>query len=147
MSGAGTTLPPGLCSWLPPLGRLLMCGLFLWSGTGTLTDPAGTAGYIASLGLPLPGVVAWVTVVVELGGGLALLLGWKARWAAILLAAWCLATAVVVHLAAGLGSADAGVAFDNMIHFYKNLAMAGGLLYVAAFGAGRLSIDRALRRD
>ena len=110
-------------------------------------DPGGTQGYYVAVGVPLPGLMVWLSIAIELGGGLAILVGLKARWAAIVLAAWCLVTAFAVHLVAGLGAADGGVAFDNMIHFYKNLVMAGGLLYVVAFGAGPLSVDRGLRPD
>ena len=78
---------------------------------------------------------------VELVGGLALLVGYKSSWAAGALAIWSLATGFAVHLMAAMHSTDPAVAFDNMIHFYKNLGVAGGLIYVVAFGAGGLSID------
>jgi putative oxidoreductase len=78
-------------------------------------------------------VLVWVAIVIEVIGGLAILLGFKTRWAAAVLAIFCLVTAFAVHLPAG----DAG----NMINFYKNLVMAGGFLYVVAYGAGAMSID------
>jgi len=126
------------------LARLLLSSLFLWSGSSALMNPAGTAQYFASESVPAPALMVWVVILIELGGGLAVLVGFKARYAAGALAIWCLMTALFVHLADALHGSDATVAFDNMIHFYKNLVMAGGLLYVAALGAGGFSIDDAL---
>ena len=80
------------------------------------------------------------------GRGIVLLIGFRARWAAGLLAIWSLITGFAVHLVAGVSAPDAMVAYDNMIHFYKNLAMAGGFLFVLVYGAGRLSIDGMLLR-
>ena len=119
--------------YLAPLGRLLMSSLFLWSGIHKLRNPGGTAQYFANAHIPAPDVLVWVAIVIEVIGGLAMLLGFKTRWAAAVLAIFCLVTAFAVHLPAG----DAG----NMINFYKNLVMAGGFLYVVAYGAGGMSID------
>jgi putative oxidoreductase len=110
-----------------------MSSLFLWSGIHKLRNPGGTAQYFANAHIPAPDVLVWVAVVIEVVGGLAILLGFKTRWAAAVLAIFCLVTAFAVHLPAG----DAG----NMINFYKNLVMAGGFLYVVAYGAGGMSID------
>jgi len=134
-----------VCSYLPPLGRLLLSSIFIWAGYAKLMNPGQTAQYFASDGVPAPGLMVWVAIVVELVGGLAILVGFKTRWAAGILAIWCLITGFAVHLATGMHSADAVVATDNMIHFYKNLVMAGGLLYVVAFGAGALSVDNGVR--
>ena len=122
-----------LKQYLAPLGRLLMSSLFLWSGIHKLRNPGGTAQYFANAHMPAPDVLVWVAIVIEVIGGLAILLGFKTRWAAAVLAIFCLVTAFAVHLPAG----DAG----NMINFYKNLVMAGGFLYVVAYGAGGMSID------
>ena len=122
-----------LKQYLAPLGRLLMSSLFLWSGIHKLRNPGGTAQYFANAHMPAPDVLVWVAIVIEVIGGLAILLGFKTRWAAAVLAIFCLFTAFAVHLPAG----DAG----NMINFYKNLVMAGGFLYVVAYGAGGMSID------
>ena len=132
-------------SYLPALARVLMCGLFMWDGVLQLRDPAGTATYFASLNIPMPSIAVWVSIAIHLLGGLGILIGFKTRWAAYVLAAWCLVTGFAVHLVAARGG-PAAEAMDNMIHFYKNLAMAGGLLYVAAFGAGALSVDAAMQR-
>jgi len=134
-----------LRDYLPPLGRLLLCGLFVWSGCGKLMDPTGTAQFLATEGVPAPGLAVWIAILVELVGGLALLVGFKTRWIAAILSAWCLATGFAVHLAAGIQATDAMVALDNMVLFYKNLGIAGGLLYVVTFGAGALSVDRGIR--
>ena len=120
-------------AFLPPLARLLMSSLFVWDGIVQLRNPGGTAQYFASLHLPAPLVAVWISIPAHLLGGLALLAGFYSRWAAALLALVCLGTAFGVHLPAG----DQ----NNMIHFYKNLVMAGGFLYVVAYGAGSLSVD------
>ena len=120
-------------TYLLPLARLLMCSLFIWDGVLQLRDPAATAQYFASLGVPVPNVAIWVSIAIHLLGGLAILVGFKARWAAAVLALFCLGTAFGVHLPAG----DTG----NMVNFYKNLVMTGGFLYVISFGPGGISFD------
>ena len=122
-----------LKTYLPPLGRLLMSTLFIWDGIRQLLSPNVSAQYFASAHMPLPNVAIWISIPIHLLGGIALLVGFKTRWAAALLALLCVGTAFGVHLPIG----DE----DNMIHFYKNLVMTGGFLYVIAFGAGAVSID------
>ena len=116
------------------LARVLMSSLFVWDGVLQLWDPGGTAQYFASVHVPAPNIAVWISMLIHLVGGSAVLVGFYSRWAAALLALVCLGTAFGVHLPAG--------DLDNMIHFYKNLVMTGGLLYVVVFGPGRLSIDR-----
>ena len=106
-------------TYLLPLARVLISSLFIWDGVLQLRNPVGTAQYFASI---------------QLLGGLALLVGFKTRWAAALLVLLCLGTAFGVHLPIGDQA--------NMINFYKNLVMTGGLLYVVAYGAGSMSIDK-----
>ena len=118
---------------LPPLGRVLMSSLFIWDGVLQLRSPGSFVQYFAKVHVPLPGVAVWVSIAIHLVGGLALLVGFRTRWAATLLALFSLGTAFAVHLPVG----DTA----NMIDFYKNLVMAGGFLYVIAFGAGAVSID------
>jgi putative oxidoreductase len=120
-------------AFLPLLGRLLMSSIFIYEGIVLLRHPGGFAKYFASVHVPAPEAAVWIAIVIQLAGGLAILLGFKARWAAAVLALFCLGTAFGVHLPAG----DTA----NMIHFYKNLVMAGGFLYVVAYGAGRFSMD------
>ena len=115
------------------LARLLMSSLFVWDGVVQLRNPGGTARYFASVHVPAPDIAVWISIPVHLFGGLALLVGLYSRWAAALLALVCLGTAFGVHLPAG----DQ----NNMIHFYKNLVMTGGFLYVIAFGPGGLSLN------
>ncbi|MPZ57904.1 MAG: DoxX family membrane protein [Rhizobiales bacterium] len=113
-------------------GRLLMAILFLLSGLSKLAAPAATMGYIASAGLPFP-VFGYVAALgVELGS-LLLLAGFHARIAAAILAAFTVAAGLAFHS----NFADQ----NEMIHFLKNVALAGGLLQVVAFGAGSFSLD------
>src|ERR1700683_4823842 len=76
-------------TYLTPLARLLLASLFVWAGFGKLMNPAGTAQYFASLSVPVPNIAVWVVMIVELVGGLLLLAGFQARWAAMALALWC----------------------------------------------------------
>jgi len=117
----------------PALGRVLMAAIFLYSGFGKLTDPTGTIAYIQSAAIPMPVVAYWITVVIELLGGVMLLVGFKARVAALVLALFSVAAALRFHT----NFADQ----NQMIHFMKNVAIAGGLLQVYAFGPGGLSVD------
>ena len=120
-------------AFLALFGRLLMSSIFIYEGIALLRNPAGFTKYFASVHVPTPGIAVWIAIVIQLAGGLAVLVGFKARWAAAMLALFCLGTAFGVHLPAGDSA--------NMIHFYKNLVMAGGFLYVVAYGAGVISID------
>lgn len=122
-----------LKTYFPPLGRLLMSSLFIWDGALQLLSPSVFAQYFASVHVPLPNVAIWLSIPTHLLAGMALLVGFKTRWAAALLAVLSVATAFGVHLPIG----DQ----DNMIHFYKNLVMTGGFLYVIVVGAGAVSID------
>lgn len=120
-------------SYAPAVGRWLLAAIFLISGIGKLFNPAGTIGYIASVGLPLPQFVFVLTVVLEIGGALMLIAGYRTRIAALALAGFTLAAAVLFH--GNVGDQN------QFIHFLKNVAIIGGLLQVAAYGAGRLSVD------
>jgi putative oxidoreductase len=120
------------------IGRILMAAIFVSSGFQKLGAFAGTAGYIASRGLPLPEVGAVIAIVVEIGAGLALILGFKARWAALALAIFTVAATFLFH---NFWTYPADQQFMQMLMFWKNLAMTGGLLFVFAFGAGGWSLD------
>ncbi len=120
------------------LGRILLSSLFLWSGWGKLMAADATQAYFGKLGLPIPELAWAVALFVELAIGLALLFGLFTRAAGLILAAWCIATAVAAHT----GFGDRG----QEINFMKNVVMAGGMLYVVAFGAGAFSLDALLRR-
>jgi putative oxidoreductase len=119
--------------FLPLLGRLLIGLPFLMSGFGKLTAYGATTAYIGSVGLPLAPLGWAIAVAFEIGGGLLLLLGFRARAVAFGLAVFTLATAIFFHR----NFADQ----NQMIHFLKNIMIIGGLLQIAHFGAGRFSLD------
>jgi putative oxidoreductase len=118
---------------LPLIGRILIAAIFLVSGLGKLTAPAATIGYIGSLGLPVPLLGYLGSMGLELVGSVLLIVGYRTRLVAVLLAAYSIVTALIFHHALG----DQ----NQMFHFLKNVAMAGGLIQVVAYGAGALSFD------
>ena len=122
----------------PLVGRLMIAAIFVVSGFGKITGFDGTVGNIASKGLPLPQLAAIAAIIVELGGGILLILGWKTRWAA---AAMCIFTVVAALIFHNFWAVPAEQAQNQMIHFMKNICMAGGLLYVVVFGSGPLAVD------
>lgn len=119
-------------------GRVLLAWLFIPAGWGKIAGFTGVAGYIASKGLPMPEVLAALTIVVELGLGLLLLVGWQARWAALGLAIFVAVITPIFHNYWAMPEAQQMMQKQA---FNKNLAVLGGLLVVAAFGAGRWSLD------
>jgi putative oxidoreductase len=124
--------------YLPFVGRLLIGLPFAMSGLGKLAAYSQSTAMIAAVGLPVPPLAYAVAVAVELGGGLMLVAGYQARLVAIVLALFAIATAVSFHS----NFADQ----NQMIHFLKNVMMAGGLLQIAAFGAGAISLDNRLSK-
>jgi putative oxidoreductase len=120
------------------IGRLLLAALFLPAGISKISGFAGTAGYIASVGLPLPQLGAALAILVEVGAGIALIVGWQTRWAALILAAFTLVASFFFH---NYWSMPADQAFMQQLMFFKNIAVVGGLLVLAAWGAGALSLD------
>ena len=118
---------------LPLVGRIAIAAIFLLSGLSKLAAPAATIGYIQAAGLPLPQVAFALSAFVEIVGGLTLLLGFRTRIVATIMFFFALATAAFFHH----NFADQ----NQFIHFFKNIAMTGGLLQVVAFGAGRYSLD------
>lgn len=119
--------------FLPLLGRIMIGAPFVMSGVGKLAAPAATIGYITAMGLPVPPLAYVVALLVELGGGLLLLSGYRARFVSLAMAVFCVVTALSFHH----NFADQ----NQMIHFLKNVMMAGGLLQIAYFGAGAFSLD------
>ncbi len=113
------------------LGRALLSAIFIISGWGKVTGFAGTAGYIASKGMPLPELMAAGAIAVELIGGIALLVGFKPRWAAAAIFLFLIPTTFIFH--------PPGVPAEA-ISFMKNLSIMGGMAMVYALGGGRLSI-------
>ncbi len=120
------------------VARILLALLFLIAGFGKIGGFAGTAGYIASKGLPLPEVGAAIAVLVEFGGALALIAGFQTRIVALVMAVFTIATGVIFH---NYWAMPAEQVMVNQIMFMKNLSIAGGLLMLSAFGAGALSLD------
>ncbi len=119
-------------------GRVLLALMFILSGAGKLGDLAGTAGYIASGGLPFASLLAPVVGLLELIGGLAIVVGFQARWAALVLGLFTLAASALFHR---FWAVPADQAFVQQLLFMKNLSVAGGLFTLAALGAGALSVD------
>jgi putative oxidoreductase len=113
------------------LARLFLAHIFLLAGFGKITGYAGTQGYMESMGVP--GVLLPLVIVLEIGGSLALIVGLFTRWAALALAAFCVAAALIFHR----NFAEQ----MQMILFMKNFAMAGGLLLLYVHGGGAFSID------
>ena len=122
------------------IGRVLVAYLFIPAGIGKLgAGFAGTVGYIASKGLPMPTVGAVVAIIVEVGCGLLLLVGFKARWAALILALFTLAAGFFFH---NYWTLPADQQMMQQLMFTKNVAIAGGLLAFGAFGSGAFSIKK-----
>jgi putative oxidoreductase len=119
-------------------GRLLLAALFLPAGLGKISGFAGTTGYIASKGLPLPELGVVVAIVVEVLGSLALIAGLGTRIAALVLAVFTLAASFIFH---GYWALPADQAFVQQLMFFKNMGVVGGLLVLAAHGAGAYSVD------
>nr|NUR36968.1 DoxX family protein [Sphingomonas sp.] len=120
------------------VGRVLLAAIFVMSGAEKIAQPGATLAYISAAGLPFPTLALAGSALVELGGGLALILGYRTRIAAAALAVFSIVTALFFHS----NFADQ----NQMIHFMKNVAMAGGLLQVVAFGGGRISLDGRVAR-
>lgn len=113
------------------LGRIMLALIFILAGLGKIQDPAGTAGYMQSMGVP--GILLWPTIALEVLGGLAIAIGYKTRYAAFALAIFSILAAVIFHR-------DFGDQMQ-MILFLKNIAMAGGLLLLAVGGKTAYSVD------
>ena len=113
------------------LGRLLLSAMFLMSGIGKIGSYAATAGYMASAGVP--GALLPLTILLEIGGALAVILGWKVRPVSVLLAGFTLLTAFIFH-----GNFGDQI---QMIMFLKNLSIAGAFLMLAGNGSGRYGLD------
>ncbi|RJT36308.1 DoxX family protein [Mesorhizobium waimense] len=121
------------------LSRLLLAALFVPSGFQALANISGTTDYFTGLGLPLPMLAAWGTGLFELIAGLAILVGFQTRIAALLLAAFCIAAGFIGHY--GQGGGDPTLAFLHQQMLMKDIAIAGGFLALAMAGAGAWAID------
>ncbi|PQV55036.1 DoxX family protein [Paraburkholderia sp. BL21I4N1] len=121
------------------VARVLLMVLFVMFGWSKLTGFSGTVAYMTSSGAPVPELSAVIAVVMEFVVGVALLLGFLTRPLALLLAVYTLGTAIIGHHYWNMTGA---MQYDNMIHFYKNISIIGGLLLLVVTGAGKYSIDR-----
>ena len=121
------------------IGRLLMAALFIIFGVRKVLAFRFYAGYFAKLGFPAPEVMVVLAILVEVGGGLLLAIGWKTRWMA-----WALAifTVIATFMAHRYWEFDAQQYVPQMTNFWKNMTIVGGLLMVACFGAGPISVDK-----
>ncbi|MBW8637418.1 DoxX family protein [Hoeflea sp. WL0058] len=115
------------------IGRILLSAIFILAGLNKLGDPAGTAGYMTSLGLPLASVGVWLVILLEVLGGIAVLIGFMTAPASLALALFCIVSAFLAHF--NLGDQT------QFVMFFKNLAIAGGFLVLAAHGPGSISVD------
>ncbi|KQW36053.1 DoxX family protein [Rhizobacter sp. Root404] len=120
------------------VGRILLALIFVTSGFGKITGFEGTVGYIASKGLPMASIAAVIAIVIELGGGLAVVFGFLTRWTALALAVFTVIAAFIFHAYWGV---PAEQVMMQQINFWKNISIAGGFLVLAAFGPGAISID------
>jgi putative oxidoreductase len=129
---------PSFNNTLLLVGRILLALMFLLSGYSKIGGFAGTAGYIASAGLPLPQLLAVATIVLELGAGLLLVAGWQTRSAALALAAFTLLAALLFH---NFWAMPADKQMMQYLMFLKNVSITGGMLVLAAAGPGAWSLD------
>jgi putative oxidoreductase len=142
-SGSALALSPAQ-NLMVLVGRLLIAMLFVPAGWAKITDFAGTVGYIASKGLPMPEVCAVLAIAAEVGLGLLLLAGWQTRWAALGLAIFVIVLTPLFHNYWAVPEAQVMM---QKLTFFKNYALVGGLLALAAFGGGAFSIDGRRRTD
>lgn len=120
------------------IGRVMLALIFITSGFSKIGGFEGTAGYIESRDLPLASLVAALTILVELGGGLAVAFGFLTRWAALALAIFSVLAGLIFH---AYWAVPADQVMSMQINFWKNISIAGGFLVLAAFGPGAISVD------
>ena len=133
------TANPGLANAAALVGRILIAIIFIKAGWGKIGGWEGTAGYMASKGLPLVPVLLAGTILIELGGGLMLALGWKTRWVALVIFLWLIPTTFLFHKYWGIDPAQAQNQFNS---FYKNVSIMGAFALLFAFGPGAYSLDK-----
>ena len=123
----------------PLVGRVLLALIFVVSGFNKIGGFAGTAGYMASKGLPMADVLLVLTIIIELGAGLLIMVGWQARWAAAVIFFFLIPVTIIFHHPWGVDPAKQQM---EMIMFMKNLSVMGGMLYIVAFGSGPYSLRK-----
>ena len=137
-SPSSTPLPAGATAAVAVIARVLLAAMFVLAGLSKFGSLEGTAGYIASGGLPFASLLAPLVALLEVVGGLALIVGFQARWAALALALFTLLATVLFH---AYWAMPAEQQFVQQLMFMKNLSVVGGLLLVFVLGAGPLSVD------
>ena len=138
-SNSRDSATPTISEWAAAVGRVGLAAVFLWSGYGKLVYMDGNLGYMNAYGVPMAELLIWPALIVELVAGAMLLVGWKARWAAVALALFTIPATFIFHAYWGV---PADQALNQQIHFMKNLAILGGLLGVFAHGSGRIALER-----
>jgi putative oxidoreductase len=136
----GTSVNPQYQATLLLVGRILIALIFVWFGYLKLTNWDGSVQYFTKWGFAwAPALGAALAVIFELGGGILLVIGWKTRWVALALFVYLLVATFIVHT---YWSYEAAQRFNQMSHFYKNVAIMGAMLCLAAAGPGRYSVDK-----
>jgi putative oxidoreductase len=130
---------PSTVDLLALAGRILVALIFVISGFSKITGFEGVTGYIASKGLPMPALLAALTIALELGGGILLVIGYKVRIVAVLFFLWLVPTTFLFHRFWGIDPAQAQ---NQMNNFMKNVSIMGAMLLLAAFGPAGYSVDR-----
>jgi putative oxidoreductase len=123
----------------PLVGRVLLALIFIIAGFGKITGFEGTVGYMQAYNVPMTQVLAVLAIIVELGGGLMIAVGWKARWGAAAIFIFVLIASFIFH---AFWAVPADQAQLQNIMFMKNLAIMGGMLYIIVYGSGPLSVDK-----
>ena len=121
------------------LGRFCLAIIFIIAGIKKIFGFAGPAGYMASKGLPMVEVLLVLTIIIELGGGLMILLGWQARWAATVIFLFLIPVTIIFHPYWAIEGQEAGHHFNS---FFKNLAIMGGMIYIMVYGSGPCSLGK-----
>jgi putative oxidoreductase len=133
------TYSPTYQSTVLLVSRLFMAGVFLVFGIRKLMAVTGTAGYFTKLGLPMPEILVWLVILVEVGGAILLIVGWRTRLVAWILAGFVVLATIAAHR---YWEMEAAQYVPQLTNFMKNLAIVGGLLCLTAMGPGRYSVDR-----
>jgi len=125
---------------IPLLARVGLGSLFVLFGIRSILGFAGSVGYFTKLGFPAPEAMVVLAIIIQVVAGLALIIGWQTRWAAWLLVLYVLIAAFMAHR---YWEYDAAQYANQMQHFFKNMAIVGGLLMLATFGPGSMSVDKS----
>jgi len=123
----------------PLVGRVLLALIFIIAGFGKITGFEGTVGYMQAYNMPMTQILAVIAIIIELGGGIMIAVGWKARWGAAAIFIFVLVASFVFH---AFWAVPADQAQLQNIMFMKNLVIMGGMLYIIVYGSGPLSVDK-----